>query len=109
MRVAQALKERGVKVGGVVSREIKTDNVRIGFEFIDLVTNDRSVLACRNSITGNGPRVGKYIVNLEGCHFAAKCLINAIDNSDVVICDELGPMELKSREFTDSKEFTSYQ
>jgi len=99
MRVAQALKERGVKVGGVVSREIKTDSVRIGFEFIDLITNDRSVLA---SITGNGPRVGKYIVNLDGCRFAAECLINAIDNSDVVICDELGPMELKSREFTDS-------
>lgn len=73
MRVAQALKERGVKVGGVVSREIKTDNVRIGFEFIDLVTNDRSILA---SITGNGPRVGKYNVNLEGCRFAAECLIN---------------------------------
>ncbi len=99
MRVAQALKERGVKVGGVVSREIKDNNVRIVFEFIDLITNDRSVLA---SITGNGPRVGKYFINLEGCRFAAKCLINAIDNSDVVICDEIGPMELQSREFTDS-------
>jgi len=51
MRVARELKERGVKVGGIVSRELKTNNTRIGFEFIDLTTNDRNVLA---SITGNG-------------------------------------------------------
>jgi len=41
MRVAQELKERGVKVGGIVSRETQTNNVRIGFEFLDLITNDR--------------------------------------------------------------------
>ena len=69
MDVAQKLKARGVKVGGVVSRELRTGNVRIGFEFIDLATNDRDVLA---SVTGNGPRVGKYFVNLTGCRFAAR-------------------------------------
>ena len=51
MRVARELKERGVKVGGIVSRGLKTNNTRLGFEFIDLTTNDRNVLA---SITGNG-------------------------------------------------------
>ena len=44
------------------------NNVRIGFEFIDLTTNDRDVLA---SVTDNDPRVGKYFVNLTGCRFAA--------------------------------------
>ena len=37
MDVAQKLKARGLRVGGVVSREIRTNNVRIGFEFIDLL------------------------------------------------------------------------
>jgi nucleoside-triphosphatase len=54
MDVAQQLKERGMKVGGVVSREVRINNVRTGFEFIDLATNDRDVLA---SITGNGPSI----------------------------------------------------
>lgn len=99
IRVARELKERGVKVGGIVSREIRTNNTRIGFEFIDLTTNDRSVLA---SITGNGPKVGKYFVNVAGCRFAAERLKNAVRNSDIIICDEIGPMELKSREFVDS-------
>jgi nucleoside-triphosphatase len=99
IRVARALKERGVKVGGIVSRELRINNMRVGFEFIDLTSNDRSVLA---SITGNGPKVGKYFVNVAGCRFAAERLTNAIRNSEVIICDEIGPMELKSKEFIDS-------
>lgn len=96
--VAQKLKERGVRVGGVVSKEIRINNVRTGFEFIDLTTNSRDILA---SITGNGPRVGKYFVNLSGCRFAAERLLNALITSEVIICDEIGPMELKSKEFVD--------
>ena len=99
IRVGRALKERGVKVGGIVSRELRINNMRVGFEFIDLTSNDRSVLA---SITGNGPKVGKYFVNIAGCRFAAERLTNAVRNSDVIICDEIGPMELKSKEFIDS-------
>jgi len=98
MGVAQILNERRVNVGGIVSREIRTNNVRTGFEFIDLATNGRDILA---SIAGNGPRVGKYFVNLPGCSFAAKRLMNALVTSEVIICDEIGPMELKSKEFVD--------
>jgi nucleoside-triphosphatase THEP1 len=55
MDVARKLKERGVKVGGVISRELRTNNMRTGFEFIDLASNDSNTLA---SIDGDGPRVG---------------------------------------------------
>ncbi len=99
MRAARALKDRGLKVGGIVSRELRTNNMRIGFEFIDLITNDTNVLA---SLTGNGPKVGKYFINLAGCRFAAERLGAAAKNCDVIICDEIGPMEVKSREFIDS-------
>jgi nucleoside-triphosphatase THEP1 len=57
LAIAYKLKEREVRVGGIVSREVRTNNVRTGFEFIDLTTNDQ-VLA---SLTGNGPRVGKEL------------------------------------------------
>jgi nucleoside-triphosphatase len=98
MQAAQILKNKGLRVGGVVSKEITSDKVRTGFEFIDLSTNEKAMLA---SITGKGPRIGKYFVDLKGCRFAAQVLIEAIKNSDVVICDELGPMEFKSKEFID--------
>ena len=103
MDVAQQLKERGMNVGGVASREVRVNNVRTGFEFIDFATNDRDILA---SITGNGPRIGKYFVNLSGCRFAAERLINALIASEVIICDEIGPMELKSRVCRRREEFT---
>ena len=102
IRVARTLKERGVKIGGIVSREIRTDNnMRIGFEFILLsATNDRNVLA---STTGNGPKFGRYFVNVaRAAAFSAERLMNAVRNSDVIICDEIGPMELKSKELADS-------
>lgn len=99
MHLIEALKTRGINIGGIVSKEVKNNNMmRIGFEFVDLATNDRYLLA---SMTGTGPRVGRYIVNLDGCRFAAERLTNTIKNSDVIICDELGPMEFKSKEFTD--------
>ena len=69
IHVARTLKDKGINVGGIVSREIRFNNIRIGFEFIDLITNDTHVLA---SITGNGPKIGKYFVSLEGCRFALK-------------------------------------
>jgi nucleoside-triphosphatase len=99
IRAARALKDRGLNVGGIVSKELRTNNTRVGFEFIDLKTNDTGVLA---SITGNGPKIGKYFVDLAGCGFAAERLCRAIKNCDVIICDEIGPMELQSREFIDS-------
>ena len=99
IRAARALKDRGLNVGGIVSKELRTNNIRVGFEFIDLNTNDTGVLA---SITGNGPKIGKYFVDLSGCRFAAERLCRAINNCDVIFCDEIGPMELKSREFIDS-------
>ena len=99
IHAASTLKVKGINVGGIVSRELRFNNKRVGFEFIDLITNDTNVLA---SITGNGPKVGKYFVNLAGCRFAAERLDAAARNCDVIICDEIGPMELKSREFIDS-------
>lgn len=101
MNLVKALKERGVAVGGIISREVRSKNVRIGFEFIDLMTNERAPLASTVATAGSGPRVGKYVVNLDGCRFASERLTNAMRNSDVVICDELGPMEFKSKEFVD--------
>jgi nucleoside-triphosphatase len=99
IHVARTLKDKGINVGGIVSRELRFNNKRVGFEFIDLITNDTNVLA---SITGNGPKLGKYFVSLEGCRFAAERLNRAIKSCDVIVCDEIGPMELKSIEFINS-------
>jgi nucleoside-triphosphatase len=98
MRLVEMLKQRGLSVGGVVSREVRKDGIRTGFEFVDIQSNETAMLA---SVNGIGPRVGKYNVNIEGCRFAVRILQRALVNTDIVICDELGPMEFKSKEFVD--------
>ena len=67
IHVARTLKDKGINVGGIVSRELRFNNMRVGFEFRSiLITNDTNFLA---SLTGNGPKIGKYFVSLEGCRF----------------------------------------
>src|SRR5215510_14101002 len=99
IQTARILKDRGINVGGIVSREIRVNDERVGFEFIDLITNDTNVLA---SISGKGPKVGKYFVSFEGCLFAAERLSDGMKSCNIIICDEIGPMEVKSREFIES-------
>ena len=36
IRLVEMLKHRGVSIGGIVSREIRKNGVRIGFEFVDI-------------------------------------------------------------------------
>ncbi|MEM2759993.1 MAG: NTPase [Nitrososphaerales archaeon] len=98
MGLVEMLRNRGISGGGIISREVRKDNVRIGFEFVNIRNNETAVLA---SLTGTGPRVGKYVVNLDGCIFAARVLEVAMQDAVVIICDELGPMEFKSKEFVD--------
>lgn len=97
LKVIKMLKERGISVGGIISKEVKSCGRRVGFEMIDVATGERETLA---SLNGEGARMGKYKVNLKGlAEFASKKLESAIKNFEVVVCDEVGPMELLSPEF----------
>ena len=49
-----------------------------------------------------GPRVSKYRVNVNDIkEVAVEAIRNALMKADLVIIDELGPMEFHSREFQD--------
>jgi nucleoside-triphosphatase len=97
MKVIGRLRERGISIGGIISREVRERGRRVGFEMIDIASGARETLA---SIYGEGARMGRYKVNLKGlAEFAANALISAISDYDVVVCDEVGPMELLSPEF----------
>lgn len=96
-RVVRMLRERGVSVGGIISKEVRSYGRRVGFDMIDVATGERETLA---SLKGQGIRMGKYRVNLKGlAEFASKRLEEAMESFDVVVCDEIGPMELLSPEF----------
>lgn len=82
--------------GGMVSADIRIEGERVGFEIMDISTKERSILAHKD---GRGPCVGKYNVNLEDLNNIGVKSINNALSYDLVVIDEIAPMEFKSKEF----------
>ncbi len=97
MKTAEALKDSGVSVGGMVSREVRRRDVRVGFEIVDLISGNTGWLA---HIHGLGPSVSRYHVKLPDLeNVGVRAILDAIELSQVVAIDEVGPMELYSKPF----------
>jgi nucleoside-triphosphatase len=97
-RIVNILASQGMKVGGIISGEIRPGAVRVGFSLEDVLTHETGTLAHVN--LSDGPRVGKYRVNLSDIErVGAGAIQRAIADADVIIIDELGPMELHSEPF----------
>ena len=98
IKTVDALKAEGYSVGGMISREVREGNVRVGFEILDLTNSKHGWLAHVNQKTG--PQVGKYHVNLEDLdNIGAQAIMQALEKCDVIAIDEIGPMELFSQKF----------
>ncbi|MBI2126432.1 MAG: NTPase [Thaumarchaeota archaeon] len=96
-KVIYAVKSNGFTVGGILTKERKEKGERIGFEILDLASMRSGTLASINQ--REGPRIGKYRVNLKDlAEIGAKAIEYALFNSDLVVCDEIGPMEMFSPE-----------
>jgi nucleoside-triphosphatase len=86
----------GFKIGGIQTDEIRKGGQRIGFSIRDLATGKTGTLS---HVKGSGPRLGKYRVNLEDLErIGASAIRNALA-CDLVVIDEIGPMELISEFF----------
>lgn len=82
--------------GGMTSADIREKGERAGFEIRDIVTGKQGMLAHRK---GTGPRVGNYHVNLEDLNGIGVAAIRNAMGSELVVIDEIAPMEFKSPEF----------
>jgi nucleoside-triphosphatase len=101
MKTVNALKERGICVDGMISREVREGGKRVGFEILDLSSGRRGWLAQVSQKTG--PQVGRYRVNIEDLNaVGAQAIIDAVEKCDVIAIDEIGPMELFSEKFKET-------
>ncbi|MEM2119133.1 MAG: NTPase [Candidatus Bathyarchaeia archaeon] len=101
MKVVNALKHSGYSVGGMISREVRERGVRVGFELLDLNSGNRCWLA--HVKQPDGPRIGKYRVNLRGFEkMGVSSIVEAVEKMEVVVVDEVGPMELFSEKFKEA-------
>ena len=98
LNTAEGLGSKGHNVGGMISREVRQEGARVGFQIIDLKTGKRGWLAHINQPTG--PQVSKYKVNLNDLEaVGVKAIQTALREADLVVIDEIGPMELLSQAF----------
>lgn len=101
LETADRLQARGYTLGGMISREIRENNVRVGFEILDYASGRREWLA--HTRQTEGPRIGKYRVNVEGLDsIGVAAILQAVKNADIVLIDEIGPMELLSEAFVNA-------
>jgi nucleoside-triphosphatase len=98
LRSVNGLKDKGYEIGGMISREVREGGVRVGFEIMDFSTGQRGWLAHINQPTG--PKISKYRVNLTDLDaIGVSSILDAIRNADIIMVDEIGPMELFSSAF----------
>ncbi len=90
-----------MRVGGILARDKHYKDRRIGFELLDLASGAVGMLADE---AGDGPQLGKYRVHLDELdRIGAQAVENAL-GSDLIIVDEIGPMELSSHRFISAVE-----
>lgn len=91
------LQQLACTYGGMTSADIREGRERTGFEIRGIATGKQGILAHRK---GTGPPVGSYHVNLDDLNGIGVAAIRNAMSSELVVIDEIAPMEFKSPEFT---------
>jgi nucleoside-triphosphatase len=85
-----------MRVGGFISPEERHHGTRTAFHVVDISSGRMAILA---SVKGDGPKVSKYHVDIRSFESVAIPAVEGFGKCDVVVIDEIGRMELKSRRF----------
>ena len=100
MKLVLQEKAVGFSPTGIIARGVIEDGRKIGFDVIDLSSDEIKPLARMNWDILDGFKVGKYIFARDGFEFASKALLN-YHSDGIVFLDEAGPLELDDRGYAD--------
>ncbi len=100
-RVAKEVERWGYIVGGMITKEVRRNGKRVGFKIIALDTGEEGTLASlRGTSRLPGVPFGKYVVHVDEINrVGVSAIRRALVEADLIIIDEIGPMEYKSDEF----------
>jgi nucleoside-triphosphatase len=98
-RIYDHYSKNGFKIEGLTTREVREEGERTGFMITDLSSGQEGWLAKKDQ--GSGPRVGSYTVVSEALEKIGVAALKRSMNgtADLVIVDEIGPMEMTSTSF----------
>ena len=98
--VREAIARAKIKAGGFYTAEIRGGGVRQGFQIITL-DGQSAILA--NIDIPSPHRVSKYGVDIENLDkVGVAAIYRAVEESDLIVIDEIGKMELFSTRFKEA-------
>lgn len=104
-RLFETLKLYGYNPGGFITYEIREAGKRVGFIIKSLANNKEGILA--HIKFKNGYPIGKYKVDIKTLEdIGVEALKEAVEKEDIdiILVDEIGPMEMASPKFKDAVE-----
>jgi nucleoside-triphosphatase len=85
-------------VGGFLTKEVRKCGHRVGFSLVDLATGEECLFA-RAQAAGD-TQVGRYAVDVGAIErVGVPAILRAIETRDLVVIDEIAPMELRAPGF----------
>ncbi len=90
--LAKAISDRGAVPGGIVAPRRVRAGTTVGYDVVDLAGGGTRALA---SVTPPGVRVGRFYLDPESLSFAEGAITEAMRDCNVIIVDEVGPLELR--------------
>ncbi len=90
-------REAGYRCSGILTPKVIKDGIVRGIDVVDIQNGERETLAAVDSVY-KGPHVGKYFFNPEGIRFGIRAIEKGIA-SDLLVVDEIGPLELAGEGF----------
>lgn len=98
--IKEAIAEARIKAGGFYTEEIRTSGIRQGFKIVTLDGQD-AILA--HTHISSPYQVSKYKVDVDSLNkVAVPTIYQALKESDLIIIDEIGKMELLSPQFREA-------
>jgi nucleoside-triphosphatase len=96
--VVELARAQGRQPQGVLSPALfDSSGAKVGFEVLDVATGERWLLA-HTVRELDGPRIGPYVLDSAGLVRSIIALTRACEGADLMIVDEIGPLELKRNE-----------
>ncbi|MCF8337419.1 MAG: DUF2478 domain-containing protein [Bacteroidales bacterium] len=99
-RIVNRLKNIGMNIRGLLSTK-NMDNPKKHGYFIKDITSGKKALLCSQNPSQGSIKTGRFYFSEEGLTFGRKILMQSLENpTDLVVIDELGPLELNDKGWT---------
>ena len=98
LTLVSMLEAEDKKIGGVFTLPVKEDGVITGFKMVDYITKEEALIASTRIASRN--RIDEFGIDLDTLGlFSVNAIKRGVFNSDLVIIDEIGRIQLKSEYF----------